>query len=64
MQKAVKRALEALKPGAIAQLHIGTLDGQGPVIDAQAVPQIIDAVRTRGYRTVGLRTLLAPGVTR
>ncbi|MGW7081674.1 polysaccharide deacetylase family protein [Streptomyces sp. NPDC054866] len=63
VQKAVKRALDALKPGEIVQMHVGSLDGQGPVIDAQALPQIIDAVRTHGYRIVDLRALLAPDAT-
>ncbi|MFI9064234.1 polysaccharide deacetylase family protein [Streptomyces sp. NPDC053429] len=60
VQKAVKRALDALTPGEIVQMHIGSLDGQGPVIDAQALPQLIDAVRSRGYRIADLRTLLTP----
>ncbi|MFD9632799.1 hypothetical protein [Streptomyces violascens] len=59
VQKAVKRALDALRPGEIIQLHIGSLDGQGPVLDAEALPQIIDAVRTHGYTITDLRDLLA-----
>ncbi|MER7463078.1 hypothetical protein [Streptomyces sp. NPDC097981] len=58
-QKAVKRALDALGPGEIVQMHIGSPDGQGPVLDAQALPHIIDAVRSRGYRITDLRTLPA-----
>ncbi|MFJ3904022.1 hypothetical protein [Streptomyces sp. NPDC090025] len=50
VQQAVRRALDALVPGEIVQMHVGSLDGQDPVLDAQALPQIIDAVRTRGYR--------------
>lgn len=60
IQQTVKRALDALRPGEIIQMHIGSLDGQGPVLDAQALPQIIDAVRSRGYTITDLRTLLAP----
>ncbi|MCY0932057.1 polysaccharide deacetylase family protein [Streptomyces sp. H27-H1] len=56
-QKAVKRALDALVPGEIVQMHVGSLDGQGSVLDAEALPQIIDVVRSRGYRIVDLRTL-------
>ncbi|MFI9051011.1 polysaccharide deacetylase family protein [Streptomyces sp. NPDC053427] len=58
-QKAVRRALDALTPGEIIQMHVGSLDGRAPVLDAQALPQIIDAVRSRGYRIADLRTLLA-----
>lgn len=60
VQKTVKRALDALRPGEIVQMHVGNLDGQGPVLDAQALPQIIDAIRSRGYRITDLRTLLTP----
>lgn len=62
VQKAVARALGALTPGEIIQMHVGSLDGQGEVLDARALPQIIDAVRTRGYRITDLRGLLTePG---
>ncbi|MFE2726008.1 polysaccharide deacetylase family protein [Kitasatospora sp. NPDC059327] len=60
--KAVDRALAALTPGAILQLHVGTPD-EGPdprCLDAEALPLIIDAVRDRGYRILDLRTLLDP----
>ncbi|MEU9099935.1 polysaccharide deacetylase family protein [Streptomyces sp. NPDC048361] len=60
VQKAVKRAIDALRPGAIIQMHVGSLDGQGAVLDAQALAQIIDAVRTHGYTITSLNTLLAP----
>ncbi|MCX5388159.1 polysaccharide deacetylase family protein [Streptomyces sp. NBC_00083] len=60
VQKAVKRAVDALRPGAIIQMHVGSLDGQGDVLDAQALSQIIDAVRTRGYTVTSLNTLLTP----
>ncbi|MGW4895429.1 polysaccharide deacetylase family protein [Kitasatospora sp. NPDC004240] len=58
VQRAVDRALAALVPGEILQLHIGVPDGNGPALDAQALPLIIDAVRARGYRIVDLRTML------
>ncbi|MEV6734652.1 MULTISPECIES: polysaccharide deacetylase family protein [unclassified Streptomyces] len=58
-QHAVKRALDVLAPGEIVQMNVGSLDGQGPVLDAQALPQIIDAVRSQGYRITDLRTLPA-----
>ncbi|WP_030293703.1 hypothetical protein [Streptomyces katrae] len=58
-QRAVKRALDVLAPGGIVRMHVGSLDGQGPVLDVQALPQIIDAVRSRGHRISDLRTLPA-----
>lgn len=59
VDRAVARAVDALVPGEIVQMHVGASDGQGPVLDAQALPRIIDAVRESGYRIVDLRTLLA-----
>ncbi|MEU7582648.1 polysaccharide deacetylase family protein [Streptomyces sp. NPDC041068] len=58
VQKTVTRALDALVPGEIIQMHVGSLDGHDPVLDAQALPQIIDALHTRGYQITDLRTLL------
>ncbi|MFG2196652.1 polysaccharide deacetylase family protein [Streptomyces sp. NPDC048639] len=58
VDKVVDRALAALTPGEIIQMHVGQGTGQGPVLDAEALPEIIDAVRARGYAIVDLRTLL------
>ncbi|MFH8384528.1 polysaccharide deacetylase family protein [Kitasatospora sp. NPDC018058] len=58
--RAVDRALAALTPGAVLQLHVGATDEGGPdtCLDAEALPRIIDAARARGYRLIDLRTLL------
>lgn len=55
VQQAVKRVADVLRPGAIIQMHIGSADGSGEVLDAEALPQIIDLVRARGYEVVDLR---------
>ncbi|MFJ2767611.1 polysaccharide deacetylase family protein [Streptomyces sp. NPDC087300] len=55
---AVGRALEALRPGMILQMHVGTRTGSGAVLDALALPRILDAVVARGYRFIDLRMLL------
>ncbi|MGW8374706.1 polysaccharide deacetylase family protein [Streptomyces sp. ODS28] len=67
VRKAVGRAVAALRPGAIIQMHVGTQPGQahdrhdrGGVIDARALPRIIEAAHARGYRIADLRTLLTP----
>lgn len=57
VHKALARAMDALVPGEIVQLHVGAYRGRPP-LDAQALPQIIDALRARGYRITDLRTLL------
>ncbi|MFF2041392.1 polysaccharide deacetylase family protein [Kitasatospora sp. NPDC058170] len=58
VRKAVDRALAALVPGGILQLHVGVPDQEGTCLDAQALPLILDAARARGYRILDLRTLL------
>ncbi|MEV8532436.1 polysaccharide deacetylase family protein [Streptomyces sp. NPDC051211] len=58
VDKTVQRALDALRPGAIIQMHVGASGGQQTVLDAEALPRIIDAVHARGYRITDLRGLL------
>ncbi|GGS89332.1 polysaccharide deacetylase family protein [Streptomyces cinerochromogenes] len=58
--RAVRRALDALRPGMILQMHVGTTEGQTDVIDARALPRILDAITARGYRVIDLRLLLTP----
>ncbi|MEU9211276.1 polysaccharide deacetylase family protein [Streptomyces sp. NPDC048415] len=64
---AVRRALDALRPGAILQMHAGVPDGHSEVIDAQALPRILAAITARGYTVIDLRTVLTsaayPGST-
>ncbi|WP_346776798.1 polysaccharide deacetylase family protein [Streptomyces sp. HNM0574] len=57
VDKAVRRALDALTPGEIVQLHVGTSDQGVRGLDARALPRIIDAVRDRGYRIADLGDL-------
>ncbi|MFI8823881.1 polysaccharide deacetylase family protein [Streptomyces sp. NPDC053431] len=57
---AVDRALDALCPGAVLQMHVGASQGGTEVIDAEALPRILDALPTRGYRVIDLRSLLTP----
>ncbi|MGW6410262.1 polysaccharide deacetylase family protein [Streptomyces vinaceus] len=58
VDRAVGRALDALRPGAIIQMHVGAPEGRTEVLDAQALPRILEAISTRGYRVIDLRTLL------
>lgn len=54
----VARAVDALGPGAIIQMHVGST-GDGVVLDAEALPRIIDAVQAAGYQVTDLRRFLA-----
>ena len=58
VQKVVHRVVNALTPGAIVQMHVGTAQGHGSALDVQALPQIIDTIHAHGYRITDLRTLL------
>ncbi|WP_374196763.1 polysaccharide deacetylase family protein [Streptomyces sp. ISL-96] len=57
--KAVKRAVDAFTPGAILQMHVGST-GDDTVIDAQALPRIINAAQDQRYKIIDLRQLLTP----
>ncbi|MFI6444311.1 polysaccharide deacetylase family protein [Kitasatospora sp. NPDC050543] len=58
VDKAVQRAVDALRPGMILQMHLGTGADPGPNLDAQALPRIVEAIHARGYRITDLRALL------
>ncbi|MEV5511124.1 polysaccharide deacetylase family protein [Streptomyces orinoci] len=56
--RAVRRVAEVLAPGAIVQMHVGSADGSGEVLDARALPSILELIHDRGYQVVDLRGLL------
>ncbi|WP_405940956.1 polysaccharide deacetylase family protein [Streptomyces sp. NBC_00207] len=58
VDEAVERAVDALTPGAIIQMHVGST-GDGVVLDADALPLIIDAARADGYEVIDLREFLS-----
>jgi peptidoglycan/xylan/chitin deacetylase (PgdA/CDA1 family) len=49
-----KRVVDHLVPGEIVMMHLGSSRDRS-TIDAKALPGVIRAVRTRGYRFVTLR---------
>jgi peptidoglycan/xylan/chitin deacetylase (PgdA/CDA1 family) len=64
LEKVVERAVAALVPGAILQMHIGTDPDNGPGLDPTALPLILDTAQRRGYHVTGLHTLLDHTPTR
>ncbi|MFF8258963.1 polysaccharide deacetylase family protein [Streptomyces virginiae] len=59
VEAAAGRAIDALAPGAIIQMHVGS-NGDGIVLDAEALPLIIDAAEADGYTIIDLREFLVP----
>jgi peptidoglycan/xylan/chitin deacetylase (PgdA/CDA1 family) len=48
------RALEHLQPGEIILMHVGSVAADHSTLDADALPGIIRAIRSRGYQLVTL----------
>ncbi|MFF4329084.1 polysaccharide deacetylase family protein [Streptomyces sp. NPDC001591] len=59
VREAVRRAVDSLEPGAVLQMHVGSSTGDGVVLDAEALPRIIDAALEEEYAVVDLREFLA-----
>ncbi len=58
VSKVVNRVLAAATPGEIVLMHVGSHPGDGSTLDADALPQIIDGLRDRGYQFVSLTEVL------
>nr|WP_246470356.1 polysaccharide deacetylase family protein [Streptomyces olivoverticillatus] len=56
--KVVQRALDALRPGEIVQMHVGTSENQATILDAEALPRLIEALRAHDYEIADLRDFL------
>jgi peptidoglycan/xylan/chitin deacetylase (PgdA/CDA1 family) len=54
----LQRVLDTLTPGQIVLMHLGAHPTDGSTLDADALPQIIDELRARGYSFVTLDALL------
>jgi peptidoglycan/xylan/chitin deacetylase (PgdA/CDA1 family) len=57
VQKVIDRVSGALQPGEIVLMHVGSHPTDHSMLDAAALPQIIDAVRARGYGFVTMTAL-------
>ena len=58
-QQVSDRAVDALRPGAIVLMHIGSNPDDGTTLDADALPGTIDRMRAAGYSFVTMDSLLA-----
>ncbi|HEX2498360.1 MAG TPA: polysaccharide deacetylase family protein [Actinomycetes bacterium] len=56
--KVVDRVLDAATAGEIVLMHVGSHPDDHSTLDADALPQIIDGLRARGYRFVTLTEVL------
>lgn len=54
------RVLGSSQPGEIVLMHVGSHPTDHSTLDADALPQVIDRLRARGYGFVTLDALLAP----
>ena len=54
------RTMAALRPGAIVLMHVGAHPQDGSTLDADALPGLIDRLRSAGYGFVTLDALLSP----
>ena len=52
VDRVVARVLEALRPGAIVLMHVGSHPEDGSTLDADALSRMIDEIRDRGYSFV------------
>jgi len=49
VEQIVDRVLEALQPGEIVIMHVGSHPTDGSTLDADALPRIIEEIMARGY---------------
>jgi peptidoglycan/xylan/chitin deacetylase (PgdA/CDA1 family) len=50
----VSRVLSSARPGQIVLMHVGANPDDGSTLDADALPRIIDGLRSQGYRFIAL----------
>ena len=53
----VERVVSAATSGEIVLMHVGSHPSDGSMLDAQALPTVIDRLRSAGYRFVTLDVL-------
>ncbi|QNN54070.1 polysaccharide deacetylase family protein [Nocardioides mesophilus] len=58
VRKVVDRVLAAATPGEIVLMHVGSNPDDHSTLDADALPQVIDRLRARGYSFVRLSKVM------
>jgi peptidoglycan/xylan/chitin deacetylase (PgdA/CDA1 family) len=58
-QEVTDRAVNALRPGEIVLMHLGSNPEDGTTLDADALPDMIERMRAAGYTFVTLDALLS-----
>ena len=58
--KVVARVVNAAQPGAIVLMHVGSNPDDGTTLDADALPHVIQQLRSRGYHFVRLARVMNP----
>lgn len=58
-QEVADRAVNALRPGEIVLMHVGSNPEDGTTLDADALPDMIERMRAAGYTFVTLDALLS-----
>ncbi len=57
VQRVIDRVLAGLQPGEIVLMHVGSHPTDRSMLDAAALPWVIDAIRARGYSFVTMSAL-------
>jgi peptidoglycan/xylan/chitin deacetylase (PgdA/CDA1 family) len=58
VDRIVQRVLDALRPGCIVLMHVGSHPEDGSTLDADSLPRIISELRDHGYRFVTIAEYL------
>jgi peptidoglycan/xylan/chitin deacetylase (PgdA/CDA1 family) len=53
------RVVAAAAPGAIVLMHVGSNPDDGTMLDAAALPSVVDRLRAKGYTFVRLSRVMS-----
>lgn len=58
VKKVADRVVAAARPGEIVLMHVGSNPDDGTMLDARALPSVIDRLRAKGYGFVRLTRVM------